>query len=272
MIRILSIVLLALFIGVFPNEAIAKERNIDSSSGAGNDFQKTFTGTINKKLAVVFQIESKGGELSGSYFYASKGIDIKLTGTITGNRLEMYELDYLNNKTAKISGELNGSNFNGRWQSLSSDKSLPVSLKESNAKVAPLPSKIEGVYKTQAKDDQTGDESPCELTITITKKEGEYYYNLKSSARDVNGKVSFSRDIESRETYITLEGIKWDEYKGDVSVQKMKKKNKKSRDVMAGIDGLFAENEITIQNDGNAMNAYTKLSECDRKYIRLVKE
>jgi len=41
---------------------------------------------------------------------------------------------------------------------------------------------------------------------------------------------------------------------------------------MVDVEGMYTENEITIQNDGNAMNVYKIFAECERKYIRLMKE
>lgn len=37
------------------------------------------------------------------------------------------------------------------------------------------------------------------------------------------------------------------------------------------IVGVLYENEITIQNYGNAMNYYVQLGACDVKYIHLIK-
>ncbi len=274
MIRVLNLVLLLSLAGYWhgkslPNELLDYE---NPSYISDTIFQKTFKGNINHKIGVVFQIERRGNELSGSYFYVRKGIDIKLTGRITGLQVEMYELDYLNNQIAKISGELKDSIFNGSWQSLNSKKSLPISLIETKAKVEPLPSNIEGLYKTQAKDQQTGDETPCDLAVTITKKDGEYFFRLKTNLRDIKGEVSFMRDIEANETYISFEGIKWAEYGGDMSKPNKKVTTEKSRKIPDSIEGAYSENEIIIQNDGNSMNYYVKLGDCDRKFIRLVKE
>jgi hypothetical protein len=272
MIRILNLILLALLPGFCPNISSAKVGNgkVDSPGGANIDFQKNFTGTINGKLKVVFQIENKGGELSGFYFYASKGADIKLNGTMTGQRLEIYEMDNSNNKTAKISGELKNSIFTGTWQSLGTNKILPMNLKETNAKVVPIPSNIEGTYKTQAND--STDHSPCEVAVTITKDNGAYFYQLNTKSRNYKGNITFYRDIEANEIYITLKGIRWSEYGGDMSNPNKKVKTEKSKNIPVDIEGLYAENEITVQNDGNAMNYYVVLGECDRKYIRLVKQ
>jgi len=168
MVRILNVILLMIVIGFCPFNSSAKIENgrVNSFSETGGDFQKNFTGTINGKLNVVFHIDNKGGELSGFYFYASKGIDIQLTGTITGQQLEIYELDNSNNKTAKISGEIKNSVFTGTWQNLSTNKILTISLKETEAKVEALPSSLEGTYKTQVNDSM--DNSPCEVAVTIS--------------------------------------------------------------------------------------------------------
>lgn len=272
MIRILNVVLLMLLIGFSPLNSTAKMGNgkIDSQSEANTDFLINFTGTINSKLNVVFHLENQGGELSGFYFYATKGIDIQLTGTITGQQLEIYELDHSNNKTAKISGELKNSIFTGTWQSLSTNKIFPISLKETDAKVEPIPSNIEGTFKTLVND--SIDNSPCEVAVTIAKNNGAYTYQLNTKTRNYKGNITFYRDIEASEIYITLKGIKWSEYGGATSDPGKKAKTEKSKTIMVDVEGAYTENEITIQNDGNAMNNYQIFAECERKYIRLVKE
>jgi hypothetical protein len=272
MIRILNVVLLTLLIGFSPLYSSAKmgKDNIVSQGGANTDFPKNFTGTINSKLKVVFHIENKGGELSGFYFYATKGIDIKLTGTISGQQMEIFELDNSNNKTAKISGKLKNDAFTGTWQSLATNKILPVSLKTTGSKVEPIPSNIEGSYKTQVNDSM--DNSPCEVAVTIAKKNGAYFYKLNTKTHIYKGNITFFRDIEANEIYITLKGIKWSDYSGDTSNPDKNAKTGKPKTIMVDVEGAYTENEITIQNDGNSMNNYQIFAECERKYIRLVKE
>jgi len=272
MIQVLKLILLMLLMGSGSLNSSAKYGNCkaDSPNNADNDFQKNFTGTINGKLNVVFHIENKGSEVSGFYYYVSKGIDIKLTGTMNGQKLELYELDHSNNKTAGLIGELKNSVFTGIWQSLASNKSFPVSLKETKSKVIPLPTNIGGNYKTQAND--STDSSPCEVAIKITKNKDAYFYELKTKSHNYKGNVTFNRDMDANELYITLKGIKWSEYSGDKSNPNKKVKTEKPKDTIADVEGVYSENEITIQNDGNAMNSYNVLGECDRKYIRLVKE
>jgi hypothetical protein len=38
------------------------------------------------------------------------------------------------------------------------------------------------------------------------------------------------------------------------------------------IGATYVKDTLTIQNYGNAMNSYTKIEECGRKYIQLIKK
>lgn len=38
------------------------------------------------------------------------------------------------------------------------------------------------------------------------------------------------------------------------------------------IDASYVKDTLTIQNYGNSMNSYTKISECGEKYIQLIKK
>ena len=46
----------------------------------------------------------------------------------------------------------------------------------------------------------------------------------------------------------------------------------KQLEIPVGIGANYATDTLTIQNYGNAMNSYTKISECGRKYIQLIKK
>lgn len=232
------------------------------------DFQKNYIGTINNKLNVVFQLKNTKGEISGFYFYENKGIDIKLIGKISNNKIVLYELDFQNNKVAELKGEINGVNFIGEWKSVKKNKPYPIKLKETNKKITVLPKSIEGIYKVI---NDESDSEKCNLSIKLSHKNGEYYYNFKSASRELNGKVHFSRPIDENAIYITLEGIEWAEYEGDISNQENEDAKKKELELPVGIDGLFSENQIDIQNYGNSMNYYTKLEDCGKKFIHLEK-
>lgn len=147
-----------------------------------------------------------------------------------------------------------------------STKDFKIDLQEKV--ITDLPERIEGIYK------HVGTEygsKPCNLTLTITKKNGQYYYNLKSDLRNLNGKVSLYRSLEENETSIMLEGIEWAEYRGEISNEDDENYQEKELELPIGINGSFVENEITIQNYGNSMNYYLKLNDCGEKFIRLKK-
>ena len=250
------------------NNVTENIESFDSINNLTKDFEKNYTGTINKKINVVFHLKSINGIINGFYFYQEKGIDIKLKGKLLNNKMVLDEFDFFDNKVAQINIETKGKNIFGNWINSKTNKNLKIDLQETEYKIVDLPKSIEGIYKTEINENEI---ETCNLTIKITKKNGEYYYNYKSESRNLNGKVSFSRNIEENEIYIVLEGIEWSEYSGDVSNQDDENYEEKELELPNEIDGLFNENEITIQNSGNAMNYYVKLNDCGKKYIEFKK-
>lgn len=119
---------------------------------------------------------------------------------------------------------------------------------------------VEGTYKADG----------CDLSVIISKIKNEYQYIFKTSIRTLKGKAIYSKN-SSGEKYITLEGIQWDEYEGDISNEN-DSVSQKELEIPVGIDALYVKDTLTIQNYGNAMNSYTKISECGLKYIQLIKK
>ena len=116
----------------------------------------------------------------------------------------------------------------------------------------------------------------CDISIIISKIKNDYQYILKTNTRNLKGKATYSKD-DSGEKYITLEGIPWDEYEGDISNEEENdsvsdSKRGKELEIPVGIGALYVKDPLTIQNYGNAMNYYTKISECGLKYIQLIKK
>jgi len=123
---------------------------------------------------------------------------------------------------------------------------------------------IEGIYKT----------AECDISVEIIKTKEGFQYFLKTNLRNLKGKATFSKN-ESGEKYLVLEGIKWDEYEGDISNQEndsITESEPKELEIPVGIGASYAKDTLTIQNYGNAMNSYTKISECGLKYIQLIKQ
>lgn len=127
---------------------------------------------------------------------------------------------------------------------------------------------IEGTYTANSDD--------CPISLFISKNKTDYQYLLKTKLRTLKGKAVLSQN-SSGEKYISLEGIKWDEYEGDISNEDEtdsteNSKTAKELEIPIGIDALYTKDTLTIQNYGNAMNYYTKISECGLKYIQLIKK
>lgn len=84
----------------------------------------------------------------------------------------------------------------------------------------------------------------CGLEIKLT---GDQYH-LKTS------KLEHAGTYKTQDGYITFNGLLADDPKREVQ-------------------GSYSEDEIVIQNYGNAMNQFTVFEECsDQKYLRLVKK
>ena len=133
---------------------------------------------------------------------------------------------------------------------------------------------IEGVYETQPESDNNDE---CQISIEISKTKTSYSYFLKTKIRELKGIANLTTN-ESGEKIIVLEGIEWDEYEGDISREEENDSiadsgtNSQELKIPVGIGASYTKDTLTIQNYGNAMNSYTKLSECGRKYIQLIKK
>lgn len=131
---------------------------------------------------------------------------------------------------------------------------------------------IVGLYETQPDPDNTDE---CKISVEIRKEKNSYTYFLVTKLRQLKGIATFTTN-ESGEKYIVLEGIKWDDYEGEISDEdesdSISKTATKELEIPVGIDASYAKDTLTIQNYGNSMNSYTKISECDRKYIELIKK
>lgn len=99
-----------------------------------------------------------------------------------------------------------------------------------------------GAYKSN--------DGACPATLTITLRDGNYLYGLKTNKRKQNGKLEISQTDGG--TYLTFKGLLGARPKTE-------------------IQGLYSDGKITIQNYGNSMNEYLRFKECDLKYIELTK-
>lgn len=111
---------------------------------------------------------------------------------------------------------------------------------------------ISGIYKTDF-----DSISNCQIILKISQKKGNYYYNLETPKRNIEGKIYFINDS----SYLVLEGIQWDEDEDE---------NKKVKP--KGIPFLIFKNKLKLQNTGNSENHYTIFGECKMEHIQLLKK
>jgi hypothetical protein len=125
------------------------------------------------------------------------------------------------------------------------------------ATLAEMPMGIEGTYVMEESRD-------CNLQISIFKSGPDYSYELKTSKRNVKGKVSFTKGEAIEEMYINFSG-----FPGDDSGVGNKKTNDEN---LNSLEALYSDGALDIQNSGNAMNTYEKFAECSDKFIHLEKK
>ncbi|MCG9791207.1 hypothetical protein [Flavobacterium algicola] len=225
-----------------------------------------YIGKIGKNLNVSFHLDNYDGKVLGFYYYKEKGIDISIRGRLKENNLVVYELDYKNDTTAVIKGSTDKYGIKGIWINFKSKKEYPLILEKKDIKITRLPKNIIGEYHNDI----------CNLTLSITKLKGEYFYNYNSTERNLKGKVTFLRE---EDLYINLSEIEFAEDYFDISLpEEDLEKSKKYEELKKvgkryiGVECYYSPEELTIQNYGNAMNYYVKLSDCGEKYIRFKKQ
>ncbi len=115
------------------------------------------------------------------------------------------------------------------------------------------------------------DDTSCKIELNIKSNNNEFTYQLKTNTRQLHGDVMITPNEKRDGYYITLKNIEWSEYEGAVNFDEDAIQEQEDIVLPREVQGVLYENEITIQNTGNAMNYYVKFGECDLKYIHLLK-
>ena len=102
-----------------------------------------------------------------------------------------------------------------------------------------------GTYKTS---DET---SNCSIVLTVTSLKDGLHYAIKTNTREQGGRLEVTKS--DSDVYLNFVGLLGSAPKEEVS-------------------GQYIDNKIVIQNYGNSMNQYILFSECDMKYIELLKQ
>jgi len=97
---------------------------------------------------------------------------------------------------------------------------------------------------------QTDTAKGCLIDLVITLKNDGYHYQIKTNTREQEGLLTVTKT--EQEVYLTFNGLLGIEPK-DV------------------IEGQYIDHKIVIQNYGSSMNEYLNFSECDIKYLELIK-
>ncbi|WP_162817982.1 hypothetical protein U0035_02250 [Niabella yanshanensis] len=116
------------------------------------------------------------------------------------------------------------------------------------------------------------DHTSCKMELNINSNKNQFNYRLKTNTKQLQGDVIITPNEKQDGYYITLKDIEWSEYEGAVNFDEEEVKEQEDIALPQEVQGVLYENEITIQNTGNAMNYYVKFGDCDLKYIHLVKK
>jgi hypothetical protein len=113
------------------NDSNSIEKSTNLTSLNLPDFTKSFEGTINK-MGIIMTLTKNNTSLRGTYSYKSKGIPIKISGSIDleGN-LTINEFNDNGSMTGVFKGKLSGITIIGNWEKPDGSKTMPFSISES---------------------------------------------------------------------------------------------------------------------------------------------
>ncbi|HEX3046284.1 MAG TPA: hypothetical protein VHY08_16120 [Bacillota bacterium] len=92
--------------------------------------QYQFTGAINGKYRLIMQLKTNGAQVSGTYYYNSTKINIKIQGTIAQDKsIIIREVDPLGNQTGLFKGRwVSEKRIEGDWSKPDGSKVMPFFL------------------------------------------------------------------------------------------------------------------------------------------------
>ncbi|WP_367864438.1 hypothetical protein [Pedobacter sp. WC2423] len=128
--------------------------------------------------------------------------------------------------------------------------------------------RIEGNYVSRAIE---GSDDSCDISVEIIKVKNLYRYKLYVAGTTYKGILKVLHGEKPEARYLIFTGITWAVNEGDIS-QLKEDEEPQSLKLPVGVRAVLLNNEIMIQNSGNAMNHYVQLNACDQKYIRMVKQ
>jgi hypothetical protein len=96
-------------------------------------FASSYEGTIGKyPVWIAFDSHLPDGNIKGTYFYSSTGLDIQLEGIKAGNVFSFTEYDKSGKATGKLQCAIAGNELSGTWINSSGKKKLEIKARETN--------------------------------------------------------------------------------------------------------------------------------------------
>lgn len=213
---------------------------------------QNFQGTVGK-YPVIMHLERMGENISGYYFYEKVGVDIPLSGT-DGSPVILSE------PNGKFYGRFDDKLFTRTANFGSNGKQYKLALTQIDQEIPAFPKNVTGTYTSSSPD--------CAMTLKIWFEKSNFHYSLKTNSKNYKGLVTFSR-YPGDDVYLNLEGIQWAENLGAIDFEGTEPELNSET---YGIDFFVSDqDELILQNSGNAMNYYVKLGNCDQKYVYLKK-
>jgi len=170
----------------------------------GADFSRKYTGAIDGKYAVTMQLQCQGNSLSGTYSYDSRGIAIRISGSIdwlAADRGNLTILEY-NDKgmvTGFFRGELSGNAIVGSWSTPDGKRVLGFRLQSgstpANATVVVKPDSEKPLAPLKAKCVTTAP-SADEIKTTCTFRD---FKSLSHGMADMAGRYTYSYTLYKME-------------------------------------------------------------------------
>lgn len=104
-----------------------------STQIVSTNFTANYKGSIDHKYDVSMELIKFGNSLGGSYFYTSKGIPIKISGSIEENgALNITEYNNKGEISGYFEGRLKGNDIEGKWFNKDKSKSMPFKVSQTN--------------------------------------------------------------------------------------------------------------------------------------------
>lgn len=97
------------------------------------NFTAKYQGSIDNQYNISMELIKFGNSLGGSYFYTSKGIPIKISGSIEENgALNITEYNNKGEISGYFEGRLKGNDIEGKWFNKDKSKSMPFKVSQTN--------------------------------------------------------------------------------------------------------------------------------------------